>query len=263
MCCTRSLKSTECRIDRRLPFASKPGEPRAETRPLTGGAVRPKLASGPKRNYAGERAFVLHSLAAELPWKSRSRYDELVSGRTVYTYVGNDPENRVDPSGKDPGDPFGSVDQAAQDAVNSINPISIQTNTEFGGALFQIGENYYASSPEAGAGDHVTITYRGPKGSFKGTYHTHGDYSKKGKDGKPERTTKAKDEYDSDHFSDPDKDNAANNKKRTGDPDYKDYLGTPSGQTKRYSPKNRKEDNAPPPPPPPPPPKPPMIGPPD
>ncbi len=67
--------------------------------PLTDPAAKPKLASGPKRKLPGERAFVLPSLAAELPWKTAHRYDELVSGRAVYTYVGNDPLDRTDPSG--------------------------------------------------------------------------------------------------------------------------------------------------------------------
>jgi hypothetical protein len=67
--------------------------------PLTDPAAKPKLASGPKAIYPGERAFVLQSLAAELPWKNARRYDELVSGRAVYTYVGNDPLDRTDPSG--------------------------------------------------------------------------------------------------------------------------------------------------------------------
>jgi hypothetical protein len=67
--------------------------------PLTDPAAKPKLASGLKPIYAGERAFVLPSLAAELPWKTRPRYDELVSGRTVYTYVNNDPIDESDPTG--------------------------------------------------------------------------------------------------------------------------------------------------------------------
>ena len=66
---------------------------------LTDRSAKPKLASGPTPIYAGDRVFVISSLAAELPWKSRPRYDELVSGGTVYTYVGNDPLDKTDPSG--------------------------------------------------------------------------------------------------------------------------------------------------------------------
>ncbi len=101
-CCTLPLKTVECRIDQRLPFASKGRRARATRSPLTGRPVRRKLASGPKRKYPGERAFVLQSLAAELPWKSRTRYDELVSGRAVYTYVRNDPLNLNDHNGRWP-----------------------------------------------------------------------------------------------------------------------------------------------------------------
>jgi hypothetical protein len=235
-CCTRSLKSAECRIDRRLPFASKPGVPRAETRPLTGGAVRRKLASGQKRIYAGERAFVLHSLAAELPWKSRSRYDELVSGRTVYTYVGNDPINKTDLSGLAPGDPFDSAEAAGVDAANSVTANSKSGNTEYGGAVYKGPDGkYYAQDPVKGKGDNVTWSYKGPKGSISGDYHTHGDYSKKDNKGEPERSDKSHDQYNSDNFSQPDKDNSQDLSKKSGEKDgYRSVLGTPSGDVKVY-----------------------------
>lgn len=67
--------------------------------PLTLRAAKAKLASGPKPIRTKNRVFVAHSLAAESPRKSPPRYDELVSGRTVYVYVGGNPISRIDPTG--------------------------------------------------------------------------------------------------------------------------------------------------------------------
>jgi hypothetical protein len=83
----------------------KPGR-RAETarlllrtRSLTNRAAKGKLASGPKPICTRMRVFVAHSLAAESLRKSLTRYDELVSGRTMYAYVGATPLQSVDPLG--------------------------------------------------------------------------------------------------------------------------------------------------------------------
>jgi hypothetical protein len=70
-------------------------------------------------------------------------------------------------------------------------------------------------------------------------YHTHGDYA----DCNKKRTDKAHDYWDSDTFSDPDKINADNIWKIDRDfhvlPQFDwavSYLGTPSGDFKKYTP---------------------------
>ena len=174
-----------------------------------------------------------------------------MSGRSVYTYTGNDPLDRTDPSGNEPGDPFPSPEGAADDVLNFINPTSISENKEYAGYIYKSGDNFYASKPEPGNGDKVTHAV--PK-TASGDYHTHGDYSKVGKDNQPERTgKKSTDEYSSDNFSSNDKDNSQALKKGTGNADYKSYLGTPSKQNKEYDPTTRKQTDLKVPPPPPPP----------
>jgi Domain of unknown function (DUF4329) len=181
-------------------------------------------------------------------------YGDLVLGRVeddlnLYIYVGNDPLDKTDPSGNDPGDPYPSPEAAANDALNFINPTSISENKEYAGYVYEKDGSYYASKPESGNGD--SATHAVPK-IAKGDYHTHGDYSKQGKDGKPERTgKKSSDGYESDHFSTPDKENSSKLKKATGDENYKSYLGTPSKTNKQYDPtKHRESDLVVPPPPP-------------
>ena len=90
------LHPKRCRIASGLLLGPKRAQ--AE-RSLTGRPVKRKLASGPKPNYRRGRAFVLQSLAADLHRERLAAYDELVAGRDVYTYVGNDPLDRTDPSG--------------------------------------------------------------------------------------------------------------------------------------------------------------------
>ena len=91
------LHPKRCRIASGLLLGPKRAQ--AE-RSLTGRPVKRKLASGPKPNYRRGRAFVLQSLAADLHRERLAAYDELVAGRDVYTYVGNDPLSKTDPTGK-------------------------------------------------------------------------------------------------------------------------------------------------------------------
>jgi hypothetical protein len=91
----------ECRIDRRLPFASNRIRSRELKLPLTRRPVRRKLASRPKSSYTRNRVFLIAPLAAESHRKSNFPYDELVSGRTVYAYALSNPVSKIDPTGLD------------------------------------------------------------------------------------------------------------------------------------------------------------------
>lgn len=64
--------------------------------------MAPVLASGLKRISTRKCVFVIASLAAESPQESPHRYDEVVSGRSVYEYVGGNSINYVDPTGQCP-----------------------------------------------------------------------------------------------------------------------------------------------------------------
>lgn len=61
--------------------------------------ARPKLASREKCTKQGEGAFVSGSLNRVTPREKSLRYDETVSGQTLYAYVGGNPLSRVDPLG--------------------------------------------------------------------------------------------------------------------------------------------------------------------
>ncbi|WP_157971405.1 hypothetical protein [Dyella sp. C9] len=60
---------------------------------------RPKLASRENRSRQRGAAFVSSAPTRITPRKNGLRYDELVSGATVYAYVGGNPLMRIDPYG--------------------------------------------------------------------------------------------------------------------------------------------------------------------
>jgi hypothetical protein len=140
--------------------------------------------------------------------------------------VEGNPLASVDLLGLKPGDPFESADAAALDALNYINPVSIEENIEYAGAIYRdpATGSYYAFPPDKG----------GPKGSnewrlsipsevdWVGDYHTHGNYS----DSKGCPSTKARDVHKSDQFSRPDRWWRPSDR---ADKSYTRYLGTPSG----------------------------------
>jgi RHS repeat-associated protein len=151
----------------------------------------------------------------------------------LYRYCKNDPLDKTDPMGLDPGDPFPTALAAGQDAVRFTNPTSIRQNLEYGGFIYKLDGKYYAQQAqhlEEREGGATKGTLHGPlppHSTVAGNYHDHADYSRK-EGGKVVRTTRDKDGYDSDHFSKSDKKEMSAFAK--GQEEHTAVLGTPSGQ---------------------------------
>ncbi len=56
----------------------------------------------------------------------------------LFAYCENNPVNKVDYYGLDPGDLFDTVDDAAIDAANYINAKSISENREYASAIYKV-----------------------------------------------------------------------------------------------------------------------------
>ena len=126
------------------------------------------------------------------------------------------------------------VNRVGREALKEANPISIKENREYGGVIYQAksGEVEF-TKPVPGTDQHfeykqaISLIPEGAK--ILGGYHCHGDYSIKGPDGRAVRTDDPKkDQFNSDHFSPPDKSvHIIANQKFPG---WQSYLGTPSGK---------------------------------
>src|SRR5205085_11756252 len=98
----------------------------------------------------------------------------------LYRYCHNDPVNKSDPMGLDPGDPFSSAVDAVRDLHSFINPTSIRQNLEYGSTIYKLDGKYFATTPARGTADHSYARNPTPDGAKTvGDYHTHGDYSYK------------------------------------------------------------------------------------
>jgi type VI secretion system secreted protein VgrG len=130
--------------------------------------------------------------------------------------------------------PFASADDAARAVLNHANPQSIRDNREYVGLIWQdpATGQYYATNPQRqGLSGGTLPTSRIPPGGREvGMYHTHGDYSTLG----GTRTTAANDQFNSENFSGTDTRTA--NSRGRGNPNYRSYLGTPSGRQQVYNP---------------------------
>ena len=141
---------------------------------------------------------------------------------------------------------FPTADSAAEAALNRANPHSVRDNLEYGGKVFQDPKTgtYSASRPRAGTDtgfDPYAVSE--PKGrTTVGDYHTHGDYSVQGPNGEAVRTSDPnRDAYRSDRFSDRDHHGITQDAK--GRPGYTGYLGTPSGEFRRFEPGSTNPNN--------------------
>jgi hypothetical protein len=135
--------------------------------------------------------------------------------------------------------PFATADEAARAALQAANPQSIAENREFSGLIYRGADGqYYYTGPARGSptGANPARDAPAPPGTtVVGDYHTHGDYSIQDDDGNVVRTSDpARDDFNSDNFSDTDKAGIAAD--GAGTPGYAGYLGTPSGTFRRYDP---------------------------
>jgi hypothetical protein len=175
----------------------------------------------------------------------------------LYRYCHNDPVNKQDPLGLDPGDPFKTRREAAADALKFINPTSVKQNAEYGGLTYKGADGqHYATNPRTdGAGNKVNLRLGPDKmgvpkdGKVDGDYHTHGAYSqgiadRRGLAGSqpkfvPRASAQSSDGYKSDHFSGTDIREAI--RQFNQNPEFRRYLGTPSNQVLMYDPTTNRE----------------------
>lgn len=148
---------------------------------------------------------------------------------------------------------FDTQDQAAKAALMNSNGASIKQNKEYAGLIYKTNDDkYHYTGPvggnDQGADPHDAKAPRGVK--VVGDYHTHGDYSTMGPNGRAVKTHDPHhDDFNSDHFSGV---HGVRGHLGTGDkggiehdaigkPEYRGYLGTPSGKLLVYNPKNGQE----------------------
>jgi RHS repeat-associated protein len=133
---------------------------------------------------------------------------------------------------------FLTIDQAGAAALTVINPASIKENQEYSGHIYEDASGkYHYTDAVPGTEEHSNPGKSpAPKGTtVVGDYHTHGDYSIQNKDGTVTRTSNPKkDNLNSDHFSPRDIKVTNSLADAYNNPNYRSYLGTPSGQFKRY-----------------------------
>ncbi len=144
----------------------------------------------------------------------------------------------------DPG--HESVGHPPNAALKNSNGASIKNNKEYAGLVYKDRQGkYHFTGPvrgtDQGSNPHDA---KAPKGSkVVGDYHTHGDYSVVGPNGGIIRThDPQRDDFNSDHFSGGargDKQGIAHD--AIGKPEYRGYLGTPSGKFLIYNPSTGQE----------------------
>jgi RHS repeat-associated protein len=104
----------------------------------------------------------------------------LAGGINIYTYGLNNPLFWFDLSGMVPGDAYITQHEAAEAALNEVNPLSILNNVEYGGMIYQNSKGeYFYTSPQRG--DSGSVNPGGPSACPSNTtatayYHTHGAY---------------------------------------------------------------------------------------
>jgi len=136
---------------------------------------------------------------------------------STYGYVYANPLLASDLFGLAPNDDYESQDSAGSAAVRDINSKSIRQNTEYAGRVYQkwLGFGWWSyTEPNKGTMDKSNPGSCPWNGKNGGMYHTHGANDPR---------------YDNENFSPQDKSVADAEK-------VPSYLGTPSGEIKKYNP---------------------------
>jgi RHS repeat-associated protein len=140
-----------------------------------------------------------------------------------YVYCLNNPMRLIDIDGKDPGDPFKTLYEAAKDYGRHYNDNSIVEKREYAATIYQyknmFGETRYSySEPSQGTYDSSRPSGSGITRTDVAIIHSHANYDSK---------------YDSNNFSPDDK-------KLSQKKDMPIFVTTPDGSLKQYDPKSNK-----------------------
>lgn len=178
-----------------------------------------QLATKPYSTETGLVDFGYRQFARALGrWLTRDPIGER-GGINLYVFSRNSPIDLLDAYGLKVGDKYCDPDKAARDAVGDINPQSIKEGKEYGGKIYENDDGTYSyTPPNPGTKDSVDPGSVPPGRKDAGTYHTHGSNDPG---------------YDNENFSQDDIDYFEG----SGEPGY---VGTPSGDTKKYDPSTDK-----------------------
>lgn len=191
------------------------------------------VPSEPQDEFDVAEAVYAQRVSADQQASSEKKQKAQQQSSTNQQSAQNRPNNR---SGYD------TQDQAAAGALRNSNGASIKRNKEEAGLIYKKDGKYHFTGPvegtDQGANPHKAKAPRGSR--VVGDYHTHGDYSIAGPNGEAIRTHDPhRDDFNSNHFSGPDKMGIAHD--AIGKPEYRGYLGTPSGRFLTYNPATGQE----------------------
>ena len=140
---------------------------------------------------------------------------DYMDGSNVYKYVRNNPINLADPWGYKPEDKYQMQDDAGSEALKDAYLPSVSRDREYGGYVYKNSDGTYSYTPPKEGKQHSTTDLGSKPSTTTADYHTHGAESGPN--------------YGDEEFSPADKQDNRN-KGLTG------YLGTPSGDIKKYNP---------------------------